>query len=450
MEICKEIALGTFDPFVHELEDPYRSIRPRDPWVEAAVRYLRWTAARSLVPKRRENLSLPPSNPERPLLLYVHIPFCRAMCAYCSFHRFIFREDVARRYFAVLHEELELLREQGYVFYSLYVGGGTPTVLPDEFLRLIAHARELFPLREVSVEGDPLALDPAILGEMRGLVDRLSVGIQTFDDDLLLRAGRLHKFGTPESLQRRIAASVGILPFLSIDLIFNWPEQTPQMLCRDLEILLGLGPEQITTYPFMVSPATRSQNKLLLGNVSSAQEALYYKVVRRALEPAYTPTTAWHFARGDGRRDEPIDEYVVDYPEYMGAGSGAFSFRGDALYVNAYDLEEYERLVRSERNPVTHTVSFSRRERYLYELMVELFSRKVSEERFSCIFGVPLTRVMGKELALLEKIGALRRTDDGWVTTPRGEYLALALFREFYVAMDNVREQLRVELAAKR
>ncbi|PTQ51319.1 MAG: putative Oxygen-independent coproporphyrinogen III oxidase [Brockia lithotrophica] len=450
MEICRQIASGSFDPFVHDLEDPYRVIRPRDPWIEAAVRYLRWTAARVIIPERRENLSLPPSDPQRPLVLYVHVPFCQALCAYCSFHRFPFQEDVARRYFATLREELVLLREQGYAFHSLYVGGGTPTILPDELLRLIAHARELFPLREVSVEGDPPALDPAILREMRGLVDRLSVGIQTFDDDLLFRAGRLHKFGTSDALQRRIAASVGILPFLSIDLIFNWPEQTPAMLCRDLEILLGLGPEQITTYPLMVSSATRSRNKRLLGNVSSAREAVYYKVIRRTLEPAYTPTTAWHFARGGGRRDEPIDEYVVDYPEYVGAGSGAFSFRGDALYVNAYDLEEYERLVRAGRNPVTHTVRFSRRHRYLYELMVELFSRRISEARFSRIFGVPVEKALSRELTLLEKIGALRRAEDGWTVTPRGEYLALALMREFYIAMDNVRERLRAELGAKR
>jgi len=449
MDVCSQIVSGEFDPFTQDIADPYSIIRPRDPRIEAAVRYLRWTAARVLVPQRQEELAFSSGDPQTPLLLYVHIPFCRALCAYCSFHRFLFEEDVARRYFATLREELMLLREQGYVFHSLYVGGGTPTILPDELLRLVSFARELFPLREVSVEGDPLALDPAILREMRGLVDRLSVGIQTFDDDLLLRGGRLHKFGTSESLQRRIAASVGVLPFLSIDLIFNWPEQTPAMLCRDLEILRELGPEQITTYPLMVSSATRSRNKRLLGNVSSAQEAVYYKIIRRTLESTYTPTTAWHFARGDGRQDQPIDEYVVDYPEYVGAGSGAFSFRGDALYVNAYDLEEYERFVRAGKNPLTHIVVFHRRQRYFYELMIELFSRRLSEGRFSRIFGVTIEEALKKELIFLEKSGVLCKTEDGWDVTPRGEYLALALMREFYIGMDNVRERLRAELVTK-
>src|SRR4030042_6788838 len=88
-------------------------------------------------------------------MLYMHIPFCEALCPYCSFHRVVFIETLARKYFKALRREINLYRERGYKFSGIYVGGGTPTVLIDELAETLLLAKNIFPISEISVETNP-------------------------------------------------------------------------------------------------------------------------------------------------------------------------------------------------------------------------------------------------------------------------------------------------------
>jgi menaquinone C8-methyltransferase len=94
-----------------------------------------------------EGAQLPAPAPGKTYLLYAHVPFCERLCTYCSFNRFLFDEDIATRYFADLREEMRIAAGLGYRFGSLYVGGGTPTILVDELCATIDLARELFHIR---------------------------------------------------------------------------------------------------------------------------------------------------------------------------------------------------------------------------------------------------------------------------------------------------------------
>ena len=130
-------------------------------------------------------------------MLYAHIPFCHTLCSYCTFHRFMFKEDKARAYFISLRKEMEMVKALGYDFESMYIGGGTTTVLEDELASTIEHAKTLFPsIKEVSCESDPQHLDSPGFKQLKGLVDRMSIGVQSFNDDILKMTDRLDKFGT--------------------------------------------------------------------------------------------------------------------------------------------------------------------------------------------------------------------------------------------------------------
>ncbi len=118
-------------------------------------------------------------------VLYAHIPFCESLCPYCSFNRFIYNEAKARLYFQNLRREMEMLSESGYDFVTMYIGGGTPTILVDELVKTIDFAKGLFSITEVSSETNPNHLTKEILTQLQGRVDRLSVGVQSFDDNLL-------------------------------------------------------------------------------------------------------------------------------------------------------------------------------------------------------------------------------------------------------------------------
>lgn len=108
----------------------------------------------------------------RPYMLYAHVPFCERLCPYCSFNRFPFSEDPARRYFKNLRAEMRMIAEKGYDFPALYIGGGTPTILVDELCETIDLARELFNIKEVSTETNPNHLIPEILEPLKDRVQR--------------------------------------------------------------------------------------------------------------------------------------------------------------------------------------------------------------------------------------------------------------------------------------
>src|SRR5450830_723709 len=128
---------------------------------------------------------LPGPKPGREYMLYVHVPFCQRLCPYCSFNRFPFSEERAVPYFESLRAEMRMVKELGYDFGSMYVGGGTPTIMIDELCDTIDLARELFSIKEVSSETNPNHLIPAVVDKLVDRVQRFSVGVQSFDDSLL-------------------------------------------------------------------------------------------------------------------------------------------------------------------------------------------------------------------------------------------------------------------------
>ena len=139
----------------------------------------------------------PRPEPDREYLLYVHIPFCEELCPYCSFNRFPLEKDLARKYFRALADEVRMYADLGFNFAAAYVGGGTPTVLPEEMASLLHDLRKMFSMREISLETNPNHLTDEILGILKdGGVNRLSVGVQSFDDSLLKQMERYHKYGS--------------------------------------------------------------------------------------------------------------------------------------------------------------------------------------------------------------------------------------------------------------
>ena len=176
---------------------------------------------------------MPAPTAGRTYTLYAHVPFCIQLCPYCAFNRFPFDEDQARTYFRALRKEMRLVADAGFPCASLYVGGGTPTVLLDELCATIDLARELFGDLEVSCETNPDHLTQPFADALAPRVQRLSVGVQSFDDGLLRQMRRYDKYGSGEAVFDAVSGIAGRFPLLNVDLIFNFPSQTEAMLDRD-------------------------------------------------------------------------------------------------------------------------------------------------------------------------------------------------------------------------
>ena len=208
-------------------------------------------------------LDRPPAPQEgHQYLLYAHIPFCKTLCTYCTFHRFLFKEPKAREYFVNLRKEMDYVKALGYDFQSMYIGGGTTTIIEDELIKTIEHARTLFPgIKEISCETDPAQIATPTFRRLKGYVDRMSIGVQSFDDSILKLTDRYDKFGSGAQIYERLGEALELFPTTNVDMMFGFRGQSLEMLQRDMDLLVKLNPRQITTYPLMVTSQTRKSVK---------------------------------------------------------------------------------------------------------------------------------------------------------------------------------------------
>jgi coproporphyrinogen III oxidase-like Fe-S oxidoreductase len=393
-----------------------------------------------------EGQTLPAPNPGREYLLYVHVPFCERLCPYCSFNRYPFNEGRAVSYFARLREEMRQVADLGYTCRSMYVGGGTPTVIIEELCATIDLAKELFDIQEVSSETNPNHLIPRILDPLVERVDRLSVGVQSFDDGLLKQMQRYDKYGSSAEILERIQSIEGLFGSLNVDMIFNFPSQTEEMLLHDVEMLKASRTNQTTFYPLMASPVVQESLRKTVGKVDYGREARYYETLHDALSDAFTPASAWTFDRIGGGM---IDEYIVNYEEYVGIGSGAFSFLDGSIYVNTFSLADYDSFVAERACSVASHRAFSTSERMRYRFLMSLFGLSLDKAAFRRDFGVDIERGLPVEIAFMRTVGAFDIDDETELAlTPKGRYLLVAMMREFFVGVNNVRDQARATLTS--
>ncbi len=386
---------------------------------------------------------VPPPADARPRLLYLHIPFCERLCPYCSFNRVTFAEGLCRAYFRALRKELLLYRERGYAFGAIYVGGGTPTVLIDELEETIALARASFAIRELSVETNPNHLTDerlAALGRMG--VNRLSVGVQSFDDGLLRRMDRYDKYGSGEAIAEKLRQTMGRFGTLNADMIFNFPTQTPAMLDHDLEVLLEIGIDQVTFYPLMVSDSTRRAVTETLGRLDAGQERRFYRRIAGRLAPAYRFSSAWCFSR----KGTMIDEYIVDYDEYAGLGSGSIGYLSGVCYANTFDIPSYIAQVEKGELPLAASRVFSLRDRIRYDFLMKLFGTRLNAADLRNKYGGAFWALLWPDLAAFTLIGALAWRWPHVTLTERGRYMWVVLMREFFTAVNNFRDYCRGRL----
>ena len=388
----------------------------------------------------------PEPQPGHQYLLYAHIPFCKTLCSYCTFHRFLFKEHKAREYFINLRKEMDYVKALGYDFTSMYIGGGTTTILEDELIRTIEHARTLFPgIKEVSCETDPLQIATPTFRNLKGLVDRMSIGVQSFNDDILKMTERYDKFGSGALIYERLQEALELFPTTNVDMIFGFRGQNLEMLQRDMDLLVELNPRQITTYPLMVTSQTRKSVKQTIA-AKGIELADQYAVIMNTLGNHYRQLTSWTFGR---THDEGFDEYVVDHDEYLGVGSGAFSFLGSSLYVNTFSLRRYNERIKASMTGVERRRNFDKHAVLQYRLLLGLFSARLSRKYFREVHGVDLDKALFKEMLGLRIAGAIKdnpEDPDNLIVTDAGKFLGLVMMKAFYSGMDNVRAELRKPL----
>lgn len=375
----------------------------------------------------------PPNKVNKKYLLYVHIPFCEKLCPYCSFNRYVYEPQQATEYFLALRQELKIYHELGYDCQAVYIGGGTPTILMAELSCTIELIRHLFSISEISVETNPNHLTEQNIAELKNLrINRISVGVQSFDDQILKSIGRYQNYGSGREIKEKLRQVRGEFATVNVDMIFNFPGQTLSMLEADIEAVLGLDLDQVTFYPLMTS-----------GAVDYRREKAYYLEILEKVSPYLPLTTIWCFSKNK----QMIDEYIINYDEYIGCGSGSFSFLNGRILANTFSLGKYIEKLGEGKLPLSLASTFSARELMRYDFLMQLFGLRLNLEQLQQKYDGKFYREMWRDILFFKMAGGIEEKNDFLTLTSRGRYYWVIMMREFFQAVNSFRQQCRDSLA---
>ena len=391
---------------------------------------------------------LPDATESQPAVLYVHIPFCESLCPFCSFHRVKLQKAKAQVYFRALWQELRVIADKGYQPKIVYVGGGTPTIMPDELAQTLELIRSLFPIEQISVETNPNHLRDDILQTLTEAgVDRLSVGIQTFDNALLKQMDRYTPYGSGEQNRERLAFAADRIGTLNVDMIFNLPGQSEQSLRNDLDILIDeLQVSQASIYPLMTSRRTGKAMQSTMGDYSLQNERTYYDRLRQRMAKDYLLSSVWCFSRTRGL----TDEYIIADTSYIGAGSGAFSYLNGTMYANTFAIGRYGRMIHKTGAAITAQRSLTEFQQARYDIVMTLFGLSLKKEEHREKYHGRFFSLLRKELLALRLLGAIADDGEHIRLTRNGQYLWVIMMREFFTGVNNFRDQMREHVRAER
>ncbi len=277
--------------------------------------------------------------------LYLHIPFCSAICNYCNFNRGLFDAAVKERYVAALLQEIRTAADDSPAD-SIFFGGGTPSLLePSEIAALVEACRASFACTadtEVTLEANPETVSPERLEGFRAAgVNRLSFGVQSFRDDELQRLSRLHSASRAEQAFR-MARAAGF-DNISLDLMMWLPQQTIAQWLESIDALIALGPEHASMYLLELYPNAPLRDAMARGQWSLAPDDdaadMYLSGLDRMDKAGYVQYEISNVAR-PGREARHNLKYWRD-GAWLGFGCGAHSTRNGVRWKNLSGTEDY-------------------------------------------------------------------------------------------------------------
>jgi oxygen-independent coproporphyrinogen-3 oxidase len=415
-------------------------------FVSAYPPFSTWTPGElSAVHTRLERA--PASPPEVPLGLYVHIPFCIRRCDYCYYLSYAGKAAADMdAYVACLIREMELYRASpalaGRHPAFLYVGGGTPSLLPEQALaRLLAGLAGAFPrdrIRETTFECAPRSVTREKLRLLRQWgITRISLGVQELDDEVLRRNGRVHLVADCH----RAVAAIRQAGFdtLNIDLIAGLVGQTDDSFLASLDRVIDMQPECVTIYLLEIPHNTPLYRHLAAGPPAAWPAAWELKRARLAagfarLEAAgYTRRSAYAAVRDPTRHRFDYQDLQYGGADLLGFGASAFSYLDGIHFQNLARIGDYERALRAGRLPLLRACVLGDEERLVREFVLQLKLGAIDVARFRRKFGVDVCTRFAVPLAELRRQGWLTMDKPVLRLTREGLLRVDRLLPEFYL-----------------
>ncbi|MCY7709047.1 radical SAM family heme chaperone HemW [Bacillus safensis] len=371
---------------------------------------------------------------------YIHIPFCEHICHYCDFNKFFIKTQPVDEYLAALEKEMQHTIEQKgeQELKTIFIGGGTPTSLTVSQLDKLMNSihRVLKPTKnliEFAVEANPdeLSLEKLHVLKEAG-VNRLSFGVQTFEDDLLKKIGRVHqKKDVLTSFER--ARAVGF-DNISLDLMFGLPHQEKHHVMNSLETAFSLGAEHYSVYSLIVEPKTVFYNLMQKGKLHlppQEREAEMYELVMDEMERhGLKQYEISNYAKPGFESQHNLTYWSNE--DYFGFGAGAHGYVDGVRNVNAGPVKHYLGLIDQTGFPYKETHQVTKAEQIEEEMFLGL--RKIEGVKsadFQAKYGTEPEALFPTVLEELEEKGLIVKDDIGIRLTRKGKLLGNEVFQAF-------------------
>ncbi|WP_028855364.1 radical SAM family heme chaperone HemW [Psychrilyobacter atlanticus] len=356
--------------------------------------------------------------------IYIHIPFCVKKCGYCDFLSFSCEEKSKAdrsEYVEKLIEEIRLYPSLKYD--TVYFGGGTPSLLEVEEIEKILGELSINRGAEITLEVNPQTVDMQKLEGFKKIgINRLSIGIQSFNDEKLKVLGRIHSKEIALKTYNE-ARKVGF-ENLSIDLIFATPNQTIEELEEDLDIVERISPEHISIYSLIWEEGTKFMDLLDSGKLNpldnSLEAKMYELIIDRLKKIGYLHYEISNFAKKgyEGRHNSKYWKNV----EYIGAGLGASGYYKGIRYKNEIELSDYYKKIDNTEKPLMEEEEVSEKDRIenYYILGLRLLNEGIEAED-----NLYFEKIKG-----LCRKGYLKNEEGRYKLTPKGLMFANDVFVE--------------------
>lgn len=387
---------------------------------------------------------------KKALGLYVHIPFCRQKCSYCDFYSLAHSEEKMDDYTAALVHHLEEVAPQAAAHQvdTVYVGGGTPSYLGEKrlcaILKTIRKRYDVARNAEITLEANPdSACDVKALKALRRAgFNRISLGVQSADDGLLQRIGRIHTF---EQVKTAVAAARKAgFDNLSMDVIYGLPGQTMAQWEDTLSALLSLSPQHLSCYGLKVEEGTplwqRRQQETFPDDDQQAEMYLY--AVAMLAENGFEQYEISNFARKGYASRHNLKYWHMD--EYAGFGPGAHSDMGGVRFAYVRDMDRYIRgqlLLSESEDGATLARDFE------YVMLSLRTAEGIDRRYFETVYRQRFDP-METLFCRYETAGLAQRTEKGWRLTPRGFLVSNAIIVELEEALGEQKRQRQAAAAA--
>ncbi|MBN1595849.1 radical SAM family heme chaperone HemW [candidate division FCPU426 bacterium] len=367
--------------------------------------------------------------------VYIHIPFCLKKCAYCDFaSQQLHSHEEVNQYLEALLSEISI-RAQGQA-YTVYFGGGTPSILPSGQVAVVLQAirrhMEIKPLIEISMEVNPATVDDSDLVQLKETgINRLSLGLQSTSDFFLNRLGRIHS--AQDCKQVFYWARQAGFNNISCDLIYGIPGQTLKDLKEDLQQLVRWSPEHLSMYALHLEPNTplaRLVAQHALPEPDDDTTADMYAWIREFL-----PTQGYkQYELSNFSKPGYACQHNMMYwqnQEYLGFGSAAHSYSQGVRSWNVQDKEEYVRKIGRKKNATEGREKLGGIRKISEHLMLELrLTRGVKKRQFKDIYGDDWNRNFSQAIEKMKSRGFLAEDRATLKLTPRGMFVSNMVFRE--------------------